>query len=167
MDVYGKAPIGEEGDYFRASVWGWRPLAEYVLQVHPDIAAGCTYWHSNDGDGLDAQDAAALGEALRADIDSGRAQTYVLQRKARLEALPRLTCRICEGRGRRTREDDRRLVPSIVAEGRWITPAEGMVCNGCNGEGTVADPETMYGLAVEDLEEFAAFCAASGGFEIN
>lgn len=167
MDCYGRAPTAEEGGYFRRSVWGWRPLAKYVVDQHPAIAAGCRYWQSNDGDGLNAADATGLAKALRADIASGAAAAYVAERNAYLAALPRLTCHICEGRGRRTREDDRRLVPTLVAEGRWVTPEAGMVCNGCQGEGTVEDSDTHYPLEVEDLEEFAAFCAVSGGFDIH
>lgn len=166
MDVYGKAATDGVGEYFRRSVWGWRPLAEYVVTRHPQIAAGCTYWQSNDGDGLDAAGAVELAKALRADVASGRAAAYVAQRNAHLAALPRLTCRVCQGRKRRTRDDDRRLVPDLVAQGRWIVPEEGIVCNGCQGEGTVEDSDTHYPLEVEDLVEFAEFCATSGGFEI-
>lgn len=71
MDIYGKAPASTEGEYFRNSVWWWHPLAEYITHAHPDLAAACTLWHTNDGDGLDADDAAALADALTEDLNNG------------------------------------------------------------------------------------------------
>lgn len=52
MDVYGNAPTHPDGEYFRASVWAWRPthiLCETVAKREfPD-------WAYNDGAGLDTQ----------------------------------------------------------------------------------------------------------------
>lgn len=159
MDVYGK----NEGAYFRRSVWGWRPLADYVLSEHADLAAGCAYWHSNDGDGLDEAGALALAAALRADVESGAAAAYITARDARIAALPQQPCNICQGRGTRTREDDERL----LGAGAAIAPEGGMKCNGCNGVGYVADWETHYPLDVDDLRDFARFLETSGGFAIH
>ena len=43
MDVYGKNPTAPEGNYFRNSVWCWRPLAVYILQAAP--RSGRCSWH--------------------------------------------------------------------------------------------------------------------------
>ena len=56
MDVIGKNPKNETGEYFRNNVWGWGPLATYVCQVAPEITAKCKYWQSNDGDGLNGEE---------------------------------------------------------------------------------------------------------------
>ena len=56
MDVIGVQPKTETGEYFRNNVWYWRPLATFIQDVYPHIAEKCTYWGSNDGDGLDAED---------------------------------------------------------------------------------------------------------------
>ena len=53
------------GPVFPNSKWQWSPLAEYCTVIAPDICAPCRYWHSHDGDGLDAAGAAALAEVLR------------------------------------------------------------------------------------------------------
>jgi hypothetical protein len=74
MDVLG-APTSEAGRYFGVSVWWWQPLAAYCKEVAPEICAPCTYWHSNDGDGLDAAGAIALAEALKKEVDAGRTET--------------------------------------------------------------------------------------------
>jgi hypothetical protein len=44
--------------------------------IAPDICAPCRYWHSNDGDGLDAAGAAALAEVLRKEVYAGRTANY-------------------------------------------------------------------------------------------
>ena len=74
MDICGRNPTGERGQYFCNNVWWWRPLADYCIKVAPDICAACRYWHSNDGDGLDATEAVILAEALRKEMDAGRRQ---------------------------------------------------------------------------------------------
>lgn len=68
MDVYGKAPTSEVGEYFRNNVWWWRPLADYILKVHPDLASSCAEWHSNSADGLNAAESVTLADALDADL---------------------------------------------------------------------------------------------------
>ena len=55
MDVIGKKPKAEVGQYFRNNVWWWHPLWEYVCEVPPALANRVRYGHSNDGDGLRAR----------------------------------------------------------------------------------------------------------------
>jgi hypothetical protein len=76
MDVYGKNPTTEGGEYFRNNVHAWVSLAEYIYEAAPDIAIKCRHWHYNDGDGLDAADAIKLADRLRDEIDSGRCEDY-------------------------------------------------------------------------------------------
>ena len=37
MDVYGRKPKNETGEYFRRNVWGWHPLWEYCCEANPEI----------------------------------------------------------------------------------------------------------------------------------
>jgi len=53
MDVMGMNATSEKGEYFRNNVWWWRPLWDYCLNEHGDIAGQVEHGHSNDGDGLD------------------------------------------------------------------------------------------------------------------
>jgi hypothetical protein len=76
MDLYGWRPATVNGDYFRNTGSWWHPLAEYCKQIQPEIAAHCTHWHTNDGDGLDEKDSIALAEALQREIDSGRCEAH-------------------------------------------------------------------------------------------
>jgi hypothetical protein len=95
MDVYGKQPSSEIGEYFRNNVWWWRPLADYCLEVAPvALTSKCQHWHTNDGAGLNGQDARALAAILRAEVASGRTASYAMAREARvaagaMSALPR------------------------------------------------------------------------------
>jgi hypothetical protein len=77
VDISGKNPINETGDYFHANWWGWRPIHylcemaiyDYKLNYNTD------YWGSNDGMGLQNAEecntlADALEEILGSDIDA-------------------------------------------------------------------------------------------------
>ena len=88
MDVYGRSPASPVGEYFRRNVWGWRPLATFCTECFPDETAACTYWHSNDGDGLDRDGAIRLAECIEQAVDSGRAAAYIAAREAALATLP-------------------------------------------------------------------------------
>lgn len=155
MDVMGKNAKTETGEYFRRNVWGWRPLWGYALTMHADIASKVSHGQSNDGDGLDADDAYKLGLALYEDIADGVAAKYVADRDAKIAALPLNDCEWCDGTGTRT---DRVGVEMGMVERKW--------CNGCEGAGKVKSSESMYDLNVDDIREFADFLVECGGFEI-
>jgi hypothetical protein len=76
MDVLGKSPTNEIGQHFHNNVWRWRPLADYITDVAPELAKKCRHWHTNDGDGLSKSDAFALADRLQAELDSGRTDIY-------------------------------------------------------------------------------------------
>ena len=80
MDFYGKAPSSKKGEYFRANIWWWHPLADYIELVAPEEASACQNWHNNSGDGLSADDALKLADRLQEEIDSGRCLRYAASR---------------------------------------------------------------------------------------
>ena len=57
VDISGRNPKTEEGDYFASNWWGWRPInaicqmAAYNSKLKIDFS----YWGSNDGKGLKTQ----------------------------------------------------------------------------------------------------------------
>jgi hypothetical protein len=146
MDVIGRQPKNKIGEYFRRNVWGWHPLADYVLQVAPDTASACKYWHSNDGDGLNAKRSVELAKVLRCEIAAGRAAKYVHRRSSILATAPDEECLICAGTGKH--------------------PACGEPCNWCRATGRGRPWATNYHLTVSDIEMFAAFLENCGGFAI-
>jgi len=85
MDVYGKNKANantEDGrNYFRASVWWWRPLVDQMEAAAPELFAKVKYWGTNDGDGFDnAEDCIAMADAL------DKMERYVDIKKAMQEA---------------------------------------------------------------------------------
>lgn len=162
MDVYGNSPSTEVGEYFRANVWRWHPLASYATAHYPALTAACEHWHTNDGDGLDAEGARALGEALLADVESGRALAYADQHAAALAALPNEPCNLCNGTGLRTDE-----IGVTYGYDKPRDPATGRGgCNGCAGVGEREHWARSYSFDVEALGNFARFLCDSGGFAI-
>ena len=156
MDVCGRKPTSDEGEYFRNNVWWWRPLADYCVRIAPDIAAQCKYWQSNDGDGLDERNSLALADLLQAEIDSGRCASFARVRESGLELLPNECCEACEGTGTRK-------PPPEYGAGDLLT---GVKCNGCNGEGVREPWARAYQFDVENVRHFVGFLRCCGGFEI-
>jgi hypothetical protein len=170
MDVYGRAPTGEVGEYFRRNVWGWHPLASLVETLCKEEAAPCADWHSNDGDGLGADETAALIKRLVARRDCGDIVTYCAERDAYLAAAPPTKCDWCGGTGN---DGDHAPFEEAVTTadfddifGPPIQPRPGEPCRMCNGVGTVEHWAKHYELEPATVDDFITFLKASGGFSI-
>jgi DNA repair protein RadD len=157
MDCQGRAPSTPEGEYFQRSVWSWRPLAEYVCQIAPEITAACKCWQTNDGDGLNAEASLRLADALEAEIKSGRTEHFAIIREAYLEQLPNVPCNICAGTGIRK---------PIPEKGAGNPRNGGFKCNCCEGSGYVRPWDCSCPFNVESVQEFVAFLRGCGGFQI-
>ena len=169
MDVYGKNPTSEVGEYFRRNVWGWHPLWEYVEKIHPEIAESVEHAHTNDGDGLGARKSKQLAKLLMEDFVSGKAEVYVRARNLHLSELEMPACDICEGTGIRSDEigvRDEQPEKELDADIAIIVGRTKGWCNGCNGVGKTEPWETNYYLEANDIKEFAEFLENCGGFEI-
>ena len=174
MDVYGKNPISEEGQYFRRNVWHWRRLAELVVVLEPELASKNKYWQSNDGGGLNSADSKKMADRLDKHVADGTVKKLIDDWDKMLAALPRVRCALCNGTGIRTDEigEKSRMEDKIVEVGPddedQDNPRKGLKgwCNGCNGYGSRKDDRTMYSVEVDDVTEFAKFMRASGGFQI-
>lgn len=101
MDVTGKAPRNDKGAYFQRNVWGWHPLAQYVTELAPELTVKCKYWHSNDGDGLNAADSQAVARVLREHLVSGKVKQDVAEIQRELDEMPDELCKFCQGSGDR------------------------------------------------------------------
>ncbi len=171
MDVYGKKPTSEKGEYFRNNVWWWRPLWDYCCEVASDVISDslAENGHYNGGAGLDGIMALALAEILRDELESGRTAEYERKQNEYRASLPREKCELCEGTGIRTDKvgvengmPTRALdEPEAILTGRthgW--------CNGCRGIGTQESWESGYPFSTENVREFVEFLTDSGGFSI-
>lgn len=158
MDVYGKNPSGEKGEYFRNNVWWWHPLWDYCEALTPDLIPEDNLGHYNDGWGLDAAGAKALAERLLEEIESGRTLEYKREYFRELAALPDEACKLCAGTGVR-------VAPATPVQSD--PPTGGSIrCGKCQGKGKVRPFVTNYPFSVQNVREFAEFLSECGGFSI-
>lgn len=171
MDVIGKKPTSERGEYFRNNIWWWRALWTYACEVGKDIITTdvANAGTLNDGAGLNAQNTKKLAKALHDALESGHTQQWAQTYAEWQASLPREACNLCEATGIRKDEvgvqmgmPERELLPEIqILTGRthgW--------CNACEGVGTTESWLAGYPFSTENVREFADFLADSGGFEI-
>jgi hypothetical protein len=169
MDVYGKNPTSDVGEYYRQSVWGWHPLWHYVELYHEQYANKVQHGHSNDGDGLGAEDSSQLSLSLKQDLITGMAQQRLAEWQRQMDELPLENCDLCNATGIRTDENgvkfgmDKKELSAEQSEklGRRIG-----YCNGCEGVGKKQPFIKNYSTSIDDIREFADFLADCGGFEI-
>jgi hypothetical protein len=169
MDVYGKEPTAEVGEYFRRNVWGWHPLWEMCEDLFPTIAGQVECAHTNDGDGLDADLSVELAKGLTEAVADGRVKAWIDERNAHVAALPMVPCRCCDATGIRT--DEIGLAAgwhdkALSKEDAIILGREFGSCNACHGHGESPSWLASYETRIEDATEFSEFLAACGGFEI-
>jgi hypothetical protein len=57
VDISGRKPKTEAGDYFSSNWWGWRPILAIseAAMLNSKLDYDTTYWGSNDGKGLRTQ----------------------------------------------------------------------------------------------------------------
>jgi len=137
MDVYGNNPTGKKGEYFCNQIHYWEALAHYIHAVA--IAAKCTHWYTNDGDGLKVSGALELADALQNEIDSGRCETY-----AKIKTSIGLLERDTLGN----------------EHGLWDIAVDG------NGAITLRPSDATYPFDVQNVQRFVAFLRECGGFRI-
>lgn len=169
MDVIGIQPKTETGEYFRNNVWYWRPLATFIQDVYPHLAEKCTYWGSNDGDGLDAEDSAILGKMILNDIKDGTVALWKADYDYQLSLLERTPCEHCGSTGIRTDEvglEQSMPTREIEESVKILTGRTHGWCNGCRGVGTCENWSLSYPFDVENVEQFALFLMDCGGFQI-
>jgi hypothetical protein len=148
MDVFGNNPTSTNGEYFRRNGWCWHAIAALVVDLCPTRSYQCKTWHSNDGDGLNAEDAAALASELEEKLEAGVIARFIAMRNSENELLQNEECQHCRGAGIRNDEYVRGT------------------CNGCGGSGFVRPFITHYRCGLEDVAEFINFLRDSGGFKI-
>ena len=70
-EIEGTNPSHSFGDEITFNVFHWPPMVDYLRTVAPDIVDKVPDWLSNDGQGLQHQDAVELGRLLLASLLDG------------------------------------------------------------------------------------------------
>ena len=171
------------GAYFRANVWAWRPLWNYVAGVckeilsEDDMSGGAF----NDGHLISNRKATRMARALKKEIGKNKHVQFAEWLDLRHKNMPLEKCDICDGKGTRagwegwqSKEEWLELHGSLSVGGpessceisfKWAHENKG--CNACKGKGKREAHATHYKFIPELLEEFESFCRLSGGFTIN
>ncbi len=150
FDLGGLAPENENGECFDTDISSWKPLAEYVLVTCEDLFLDGEdeYWFSNDGQVVSAETARAIGERLLDLIEDGSAGRYKEEFYSGLDGSPD---------GPNDNPDEINLEEDTPTQESSIL---------YRGKGSVAIWTIDYVFDVDEVEKFARFCVASGGFEI-
>lgn len=158
MDVYGKNPSSEEGQYFHNNLWYWRPLWHYCEYISPNVTSKVKYAQSNDGDGLDELDTSVLANDIKKSIEDGTIDIWAKDYLEYQNSLPLEDCTYCESTGLRTWE------PGSIQNDTLQTLVK--KCNVCQGEGSTKNWLCSYPFSIDNVKNFLKFLESSGGFEI-
>jgi hypothetical protein len=174
-DIEGRAPTSAEGEYFRSSVWRWRPLVELITALCPEETQACLGWLYNDGDGLDADGAKRLARRLETLLAEGAIDVYCREQNSKAEAV------LDVARERHPQFDIRRSGTATSDDDGWIhLDRRVMLSIGNIPEGeeafvkasiaalTVVRPalDEAFPVTQAEVEAFTRFATASGGFSI-
>tara|TARA_R110002012_G_scaffold118561_1_gene267419 strand:+ start:138 stop:692 length:555 start_codon:yes stop_codon:yes gene_type:complete len=138
------------GVYFRANVWYWRPLWEYVCDICDNVLTeeDRQEGHMNNGYIIDKEKCVKISVILSLNLCSGATQGYSDKYQKNMNSAPDEECYLCDGTGER--------------HDKWVDGE----CNGCRGKGQRRPDCTSYPFDIETVQEFAAFVNSCGGFEI-
>lgn len=145
MDVYGIAPDSPEGEYFRASVWGWYPILDLIADTGIFTDEEISLMGTNEGAGAkDAETAIRLADALDAMLEGVRPDGEFLS----------TSDRSTKGTG-------------AIALGIMEMLGTMRVSTNPNPDDTILSPEApVFSADVDFVREFSNFCRHSGGFRI-
>ena len=168
-DLQNKFRDANPGEYFRANVWGWRPIWEFVCEVCPDILTEEDYTKGqyNDNHLIEEDRARDIAKRLREKMDLARDR----QKKYEAEApnKDKFNTMLENAATFLYNEISKPKTPLITCPGdmqihdpenykRWET-----LINYNN----IKFDEMSYPIDADFIEEFANFAEHSGGFRIN
>lgn len=160
INTYEKDNVGV---YFRANVWYWRPVVDWLTH-HIEVLDEEDIKHLsyNDGHIINETVAKIIGNTILHHNDEGLLDDWVQTHKIAQALRDKEECTICEGTGVRTDAIAKEVgLPVFTKHG-----IEGHKCNGCNGEGKKEAFENNYPYDKEVLLRFGKFTLESGGFQI-
>lgn len=151
MDVYGRNPTEPAGEYFRANVWGWRPI-HALIRVANDLADGNLFDEEtldlmghNDGAGLERQNECTT-------------LAYILGKLLTPERLEQIGFVVI----------DNEINYPIFGDDDLVVDEEGRLLKKSEVEFDDANTvRSAYGTTFDHVKKFIEFLKYCGGFEVN
>ena len=142
-DLYAVKPKSKKFDYFRANVWYWRPLWNYVVILSKDILTDHDIEEGNYNNDhiINNEISVIIGNRILETFSNNVFVDFKNKFDKEKEELDKENCKVCSNSNNN--------------------------CNTCNGTGKVDSFYKSYNLDEDLLKEFANFCINSGGFQIS
>ena len=158
VDISGKKPKTEAGDYFSSNWWGWRPILALseAAMLSSKLDYDTSYWGSNDGKGLSTQKQCdKLADAIELLI-SNNYNEYLTTDEDRIYIVMGMWCEAGTGK----------FIPSEVQSVLNDQYEYGDILYGpvVAVNGTLA--ESSYSTSLGRLKEWITFLRNCGGFKI-
>jgi len=184
------------GAYFRANVWTWHPMWDFIhnscidifednwdllknkeINTIKDMYESC---HRNDGFIIPDEVAKKIAQKIVAFDNAGIIEQEEVKDDIRREHMEMICCDICNGTGTRKGWEGWESEKEWLMTHGTLESSDDNVpikvsfkyahkvkgCNSCYGIGKVKPFTSNYRFKAEYLREFAEFCNKSGGFQI-
>lgn len=144
MDVYGRAPKSEKGEYFRSNIWGWPTILDAIADtgvLPEDMVEHMAY---NDGAGPNDEQAIALADALDKKLASMNPEGTFISEDSKYAKVGTAT---------------------VATELAKMLGEQGNELSRITVSGGGVD-EATFSANVEFIRDFSEFCRQSGGFNV-
>ena len=158
VDISGRKPKTEQGDYFASNWWGWRPIhaiSEAAI-LSSKLDYDTSYWGSNDGKGLRTQKQCdKLADAIELLI-SNNYNEYLIEDDDRIYIVMGSWCEAGTGK----------FVPSDFTASLNEEYEYGDILYGpiVAENGTMV--ESSYSTSLGRIKQWITFLRSCGGFKI-
>jgi len=158
VDISGRKPKTEAGDYFSSNWWGWRPILAIseAAMISSKLDYDTSYWGSNDGKGLRTQKQCdKLADAIELLI-SNNYNEYLTEDDDRIYIVMGSWCEAGTGK----------FVPSDFTASLNEEYEYGDILYGpiVAENGTMV--ESSYSTSLGRIKQWITFLRSCGGFEI-
>jgi hypothetical protein len=148
VDISGRKPKTEVGDYFSSNWWGWRPILAIseAAMISSKLDYDTSYWGSNDGKGLRTQKQCdKLADAIELLI-SNNWNEYLTEDDDRIYIVMGSWCEAGTGKFIGSEYGDILYGPIVAENGTMV--------------------ESSHGTSLGRIKQWITFLRSCGGFKI-
>lgn len=150
MDVYGINPADDDGDYFRANVWSWRPILSMIELANE--MAGKTLLDQETLDSMGHNDGAGLNTQGECEFLAQLLQQLVTPKNLSDAGF------VVDG--------EEINYPIWDKEKDLVTDAEGLLKRADEVD-DLENYKSAYGTTFDHVKQFIKFLRSCGGFEVR